>query len=187
MDEANAVKLGARYSAGAMILHWLIAILIALNLFAGWFSTTLEGPARYQILSNHKSFGIIILLLTVARILWRLTHPAPPLLDTLKAWEAAVAKVTHFLFYALMLAVPMAGWAYSSSFLKGAPVEVFKLFNFPGLPFSGDKATTALFAEVHETLAWLMLALMVLHILAALKHAFVDRDGTLRRMVPFLK
>ncbi len=187
MNQTTAATPGACYSGGAMILHWLIATLIALNIFAGWYSTTLEGPARFFVLGNHKSFGIIILLLTVARILWRLSHPAPPLPDTLKAWEAALAKVTHFLFYVLMLAVPMAGWAYSSSFLKGAPVSIFGLVNFPGLPFSGDKATTGLFAEVHETLAFTMLALMALHVLAALKHTFVDRDGTLRRMVPFLK
>ncbi len=170
-----------------MILHWMIAILIALNLFAGWLSTTLEGPARFMVLGNHKSFGIIILLLTVLRIVWRLSHPAPPLLESLKTWESALAKVTHFLFYVLMLAVPMAGWAYSSSFLKGAPVSIFHLFDFPGLPFSGDKAITGFFAETHEVLAWVLLGLLVLHVAAALKHTFVDRDATLRRMVPFVK
>ena len=138
-------------------------------------------------MGNHKAIGIAILLLTIARITWRLTHKAPPLVESLKAWEAALARVTHGLFYFLMLAVPVAGWGLHSSFTKGGAVPIFGLFGFPALPVGTDKPTVGMFHEMHEVLATAMLALLVLHVLAALKHQFVDRDGTLRRILPFAR
>lgn len=177
----------ARYSRGAMAFHWIIAILIMTNFGLAWAGEDLHGPEKYQYLGNHKAIGIVVLLLSVGRIVWRLTHAAPPMVETLKAWEAALARVVHVLFYFLIVAVPVAGWALSSSFMKGGPVSVFGLFNFPGLPVAGDKPTQAMFHELHETFATLMLVLLGLHILAALKHQFFDRDDTLRRMLPFLK
>jgi cytochrome b561 len=177
----------ARYSLGAIALHWIIAILIILNVIGAWESEDLQGAEKAYAMAGHKAFGITILVLTVLRIVWRFTHKPPPLLETLKSWEAAFAKVAHTLFYFLMLAVPLAGWTVHSAATGGKAVAIFELFNFPGLPLTQDKAMAGLFREIHETLATLMVVLLVLHIAAALKHQFFDRDGTLGRMIPWLQ
>ena len=177
----------ARYSRGAVVLHWLIALLIIGNIAGAWISEDLPKPDRAAIMTLHKAFGITILLLTFARIGWRLVHKTPPMVETLKAWEAALARVTHWLFYFLMLALPLSGWAMVSGGPNGKPVSMFGLFDMPMLPVGPDKATAGTFNEIHGVLGNLIVALLVLHVLGALKHQFVDHDGTLRRMVPFLK
>jgi cytochrome b561 len=183
----NATTQAQRYSRGAVILHWLIAVLILLNFAAAWVAEDMPKAEAAQVMSNHKAIGITILLLTLVRIAWRFTRPAPPLVETLKAWEAAVAKVTHGLFYFLMLAIPVTGWGQHSAGSGGKAVSVFGLFNMPALPVGHDKPTIGVFHEAHEITATLMLVLFVLHVAAALKHQFVDKDGTMRRMVPWMK
>lgn len=177
----------ARYSRGAIILHWLIALLIIGNFIGAWISEDLPRDERIVMMGYHKANGVLILLLTLMRIGWRLTHRPPALVATLKAWEAALAKVTHTLFYVLMLAVPLAGLGLHSAFGKGKPVSMFGLFDFPALPVATDKATIGLFGDLHEATATAMLVLFGLHVAAALKHQFLDRDGTLARMLPFLR
>ena len=177
----------ARYSRGAIILHWLTALLIIGNVLGAWLSEDMPKPDRAAIMALHKAFGITILLLTLARIAWRLLHKPPPMVETLKAWEAALARVTHWLFYILMLALPLTGWAFVSGASQGKPVSIFGLFNMPALPVSFDKGTVGTFKDMHSILGNLIVALFVLHVLGALKHQFLDRDATLRRMVPFLK
>lgn len=174
-----------RYSRGAIALHWILAVLILLNYVAAWVSEDMPKEQAMQVMGNHKAFGITILLLTVVRIIWRLTHKSPPLVETLKAWEAALAKVTHGLLYFLMLAVPVAGWGLHSAFGQGKPVSMFGLFNFPALPVGSDKPTIGMYHELHEVFATAMLLLMVVHVLGALKHQFIDRDGTMRRILPW--
>lgn len=176
-----------RYALGAIVLHWLIAVLIALKYAAAWVSEDMPKPEKMQVMGNHKAIGITILLLTVLRIVWRLVHKTPPLVETLKAWEAALAKVVHAGLYFLMLAVPVAGWGLHSAFSKGEPVSLFGLVAFPALPVGSDKPTIGMFHELHEVFATLMLVLLAAHVLAALKHQIVDKDGTLRRMAPWLK
>lgn len=175
----------ARYSRGAIVLHWAIAALIVLNFAAAWVSEDLPKAQAAQVMSNHKAIGLLILALTVLRMLWRLAHRPPPLAETLKAWEVALAKVVHGLFYVLMLAIPLAGWAMTSAYSGGKAVGFFGLFDIPGLPFQADKGLAGVFHEVHELGATLMLALIGLHLAGVAKHALVDRDGTARRMVPW--
>ena len=177
----------ARYSRGAIALHWIIAALIVLNFILAEVAEDLSKEERSVLIGNHKAIGITILLLTLVRIGWRMARPAPPVLDTLKAWEAALSKVVHLVVYVLMLAIPLAGWAMSSAYGKGAPVDVFGLFGMPALPVAHDRETAGLFGDIHETTAKLMFVLFVLHVAAAFKHLFVDKDGTMRRMVPWLK
>jgi cytochrome b561 len=176
----------ARYSRGAIVLHWLIAVLIVLNIAAAWVSEGMSKADRAMVMDNHKAIGLTVLALTVLRIVWRLIHRPPPLLDSLKAWEAALSRVVHAGFYFLMLAIPLTGWAMTSAFSKGAGVSLFGLVTVPALPVGYDKPTAGLFAELHTVLAYLMIALIVLHVAGALKHQFLDRDGTLRRMVPWI-
>jgi len=183
----NAPSVAARYSRGAIAFHWTIAVLILVNFAAAWVADDLPKAEAGQVMANHKAIGLLVLVLSVLRILWRVTHPAPPLADTLKAWEAALAKVVHSLFYFLIIAIPFSGWAMSSAFSGGKPVSFFGLFDIPGLPFSADRATGGVFHEVHELFATLALLLLALHVAGALKHQFVDRDGTLGRMIPWLR
>lgn len=175
-----------RYSRGAIILHWLIALLIIGNVVGASVAEDMPREDAMVIMGSHKAIGILILLLTVLRIIWRLTHRPPPLAESLKAWEAALARVTHSLFYILMIAVPVAGWGLHSAFSQGKPVSIFGLFDFPALPVGSDKPTIGLFNDLHELTATAMIVLVVLHLAGALKHQFLDRDGTLARMLPFL-
>ena len=177
----------ARYSRGAVILHWLIALLIIGNVAGAWLSEGMPKPDRAAIMALHKAFGITVLLLTLVRIGWRLAHRPPPMVETLKAWEAALARVTHWLFYILLLALPLTGWAFVSGAGKGKPVSMFGLFAMPALPVGFDKSTVGTFKDMHSVLGFVIVGLFVLHVAGALKHQFLDRDGTMRRMVPFLK
>lgn len=175
----------ARYNGVAIAFHWIITVLIALNFVGAWIAEDMPKEDAMQVMANHKAFGLTILLLSVLRIAWRLIHKAPPLVDTLKTWEVALAKVTHALFYFLMVAIPVTGWAMASAGMKGAPIGWFGIFEIPALPVAHDRATAGIFHESHEVLATLMLVLFALHVVAALKHQFVDRDGTMARMSPF--
>ena len=179
-------QITARYSRGAIALHWIIALCIWTNIAIAWATEGLPKPERMAWMGTHKALGITVLLLTLVRIVWRLTHKPPPKIETLKAWEAVLAKVTHFAFYFVMLAIPLSGWAMHSAFSKGAPVSMFGLFNFPALPVASDKPTAEMYQQIHATLAFLFLGLFALHVLGALKHQLIDKDGTLRRMLPFL-
>jgi cytochrome b561 len=185
MDNANPA--GARYTRGAIAFHWTIAALILLNFTAAWIAHSVPKPEHQQIMNNHKAIGLTILALSVLRIVWRVTHPAPPFVETLRTWEAAAAKVVHSLFYFLIVAIPLTGWSMVSFASGGKPVSFFGLFAIPGLPFAADRERAGVFHEVHERFALLALALLVLHVAAALKHHFVDRDATLGRMIPWLQ
>ena len=178
---------GAAYSRGAIILHWLIAVLIVLNFVAAWISEDMPKEDAAQVMANHKAIGLTILLLSVLRLVWRFVHKPPPLLESLKAWEAALAKVVHWLFYFLIIATPITGWGMASAGRKGEPVSWFGIIDIPALPVAHDRETAGIFHESHEVLATLMIFLLVLHVAAALKHQFLDRDATMARMLPFLR
>ena len=181
----NEAAAGGRYSLGAIALHWAIALLIGLNFAAAWVAEDAPRAEAQQIMANHKAIGITVLVLSLLRLLWRLMHKAPPLLESLKPWEAATAKVVHWLFYVLLIALPLAGWAMHLTETGGMPVRWFGLFDIPGLPIAKDKHLGETFSDMHSFLATLMLVLAGLHVLASLKHVFIDRDGTMRRILPW--
>ncbi len=172
-----------RYSGVAIVLHWLIALLIATNFILVWTAEDLPEAQQMQQIALHKSVGISVLILSVIRILWRLAHRPPPLQRSLQPWERVLARAVHTLFYVAMISIPLAGWAMVSA--RG-PVSVFGLFSMPALPVPTTKAAGDTFFGIHENLATLFLVLAGLHVLGALKHQFLDRDGTLGRMIPFL-
>ncbi|MEJ2457293.1 MAG: 50S ribosomal protein L33 [Novosphingobium sp.] len=155
----------------------------------GHFYTTTKNkrtkPEKMEIMANHKAVGLTILALTVVRIVWRLVHKAPPLSAALAAWEVALARVTHGLFYVLMLVIPLTGWGMASGW--GKPISWFGLFSVPPLPVGDSQVVGDIFHESHEVLAIVMLALIALHVAGALKHQVLDRDDTMARMVPFLR
>lgn len=177
----------ARYSRGAIALHWTIAVLIVLNIAAAWVSEGMSKADRAMVMGNHKAIGLIILALSLAMLVWRLMHKPPPLVQTLKPWEAVLAKVVHFALYALMIGLPLTGWAMVSGFSKGKPVSIFGLFDVPALPVGVEKAVIENYAGLHTLFGFAMVGLVAVHVAGALKHQFIDRDGTLRRIVPGMR
>ena len=183
MKNANSAEV--RYTRVAIAFHWILAALILLNFVLVWTAEDASDAVKQQLMGIHFANGLLILVLTVLRIIWRLVNPAPPYVETLQTWEVALAKVINVLFYFLMIAIPFTGWAMVSAASGGHSIGFFGLFGFPGLPFSKDRDTAGVFHEVHEVFAIAMLALFALHVAAALKHQLIDHDGTMRRMLPW--
>lgn len=177
--------ISSQYSRVAVILHWLLALFIAANFIIAWVADDFPKAERMQMMGIHKAIGLTVLALTVIRIIWRLMHKPPPLSSALAAWEVALARVTHFLFYVLLLAIPLTGWGMASG--HGQPISWFGLFNVPALPVGSSKAVGGVFHESHELLGIVMLVLLGLHVLGALKHQFLDHDDTMARMLPHLR
>jgi cytochrome b561 len=169
----------ARYSLPAAAFHWLLALLITGSFCVGLFMTGLENsPDKLRLYNYHKWAGITILLLSTARLLWRLTH-APPTDLPMPAWQRRLAHATHGAMYALFFAVPFIGWAYTSA--AGFPVVLFGVLPLPDF-VSPDKALAAAVRPWHRASAYTLAALVLLHVAGALKHHWIDRDGLLARM-----
>ncbi|MES2753632.1 MAG: cytochrome b [Pseudomonadota bacterium] len=175
----RAINPPDRYSRGAIAFHWVIAALVVFNLWLGIAHDSL--PRDWQVMPVHKAVGITVLVLTFGRIAWRFSHPAPPLPPTVAGFERVAAYVSHYAFYVLLLVMPLTGWAMSSS-TKAKPFDWFGVFTVPKLPVSADVSKFG--HDAHELLGWGMLALVVLHVAAALRHHFLLRDSVLARMTP---
>jgi len=173
-----------RYHGVAIWFHWAIALLVLANLALGLLHESLFDGLRW-VMPVHKSIGFTVLALTLGRIYWRLTHRPPPHPSGMAAWERVAAGATHFLLYALMLALPLSGWAMVSGTAKRRPLEFFGLFDLPYLPVG--QAVGGAARNAHGLLGWVMLALIALHVAAALRHHFLLRDTVLARMVPALR
>lgn len=182
------------YSAVAITLHWLIALGILTNIGLAWYFGTLKGPEAIAPVQLHKSIGITVLLLTLLRVAWRLTNPPPKLPSTMPGWERFAASTLHTLFYILLLALPLSGWAMvsASPLIKVHPTVLYGVVPWPAFPYSGLDSDALhdmhkLMERTHDTLAWIAYAMITLHVLAALKHQFFDRDEVLGRMLPLFR
>jgi cytochrome b561 len=169
-----------RYTSIAIILHWVMALLI----FVTWSIAIAVAdlplsPARITGLSWHKWLGVSIFFLVILRLLWRATHPVPVLKLVMPLWQKRAMQLTHVVLYLLMILIPIVGWLMSSA--KGYTVNYFGLFELPDL-VDKDKALGHQLKEIHELLANGLMVLVGLHILAALKHQYVDKDGLIGRM-----
>ena len=162
-------------------LHWIVAALF-IGVFAiGWYMDFLPlGMAKLEWMSRHKSLGVTILMLAVLRIIWRLSEPTPAALGK-HAIERLAAKIGHLGLYGVMIAMPLTGWMMSSA--ANFPVSVFGLFTLPNL-VAPDQGLFESLRTAHFVLSWVIVALVGGHVCAALKHHFIDRDATLRRMLP---
>ena len=175
------------YSRVAIVLHWMIGVLMILNILGGFFHESFGKAAVPIIMSLHKATGILVLALTVTRLIWRLTHRPPPLAATVRGWEKGLAHATHWSFYILMFALPMTGWLMSSAGGRKYSISFYGLFDVPFLPVAQDKAAANVFAERHEVLGFIIVGLIILHVAAALKHHLFDKDNTVIRMLPILR
>jgi cytochrome b561 len=164
-----------------MALHWLLALMILGSLAMGLYMTSLPlSPTRLKLYNWHKWAGVMILVLSAARLLWRLSH-RPPADVAMPAWQQRAAHVTHGAMYALFFAIPLAGWAYSSA--AGFPIVLFGVLPLPDW-VSPDRELAEAIKPLHKWLAYVLGALVAVHVAAALKHQLFDRDGLLLRMLP---
>jgi cytochrome b561 len=177
----NATPPTDRYTAPAIALHWLLALLLLGSFAMGVYMADLPvSPTRLKLYNWHKWAGATILALSLLRLVWRLTHRPPPD-PVMPAWQARMAHGTHWALYALFFVVPLVGWAYSSA--AGYPLVWFGVLPLPDF-VPVDKALAEAIKPWHERSAMLMAALVLLHVAGALKHQFIDRDGLIDRMRP---
>jgi cytochrome b561 len=175
-----------RYGRTAMALHWVLGLAI-LGLFGvGLYMTDLPfSPLRLKLYNWHKWAGISILTLSALRLLWRLSHRPPELpiriVQSMPAWQRWAHHGTHHALYALFFLVPLIGWAYSSA--AGFPIVVFGVLPLPDF-VPVDKALADWIKPFHELSAFALVGLAGLHMAAALKHQWIDKDGLLQRMLP---
>jgi len=172
-----------RYTLTAISLHWLMALLLFGIFPLGIYMHDLPlSPTKLQLYSYHKWIGVTIFLLVLVRLFWRATHTPPPLPDTIPRWQQLASQAVHTGLYGLMLAVPVSGWLMSSA--KGFKTVWFGIVALPDL-VAKDKVLGEWLGEVHEMLSFTLALLVALHIAAALKHHFLERDDVLRRMLPW--
>lgn len=178
---------GARYSSVSVALHWAIAVLLLVQVWIGnWFEDLPRGPEKGEAFALHASVGATILTLSLVRLAWRLTHPAPPLPTHYHPAVRALARATHVGLYVVMIGMPLTGWAAAST--SGNPLpDVWGVIPFPRLPVSGDAAHETAETLHVGVLLWGFWVLLALHVAGALKHHFVDRDTTLWRMLPIVR
>lgn len=169
----------ARYNSVARALHWIIAVLAIGTLAAGLLNDAVEDVVR--VIPAHKAAGITILALTLARLGWRLARPAPPLPDHMPRTERLAAHAAHTALYALMIALPLSGWIFSSA--GKYPLSWFGLFPIPKFAITKADPIYGIAREGHEVMGYVALALIALHIGAALRHHFLLKDAVLRRML----
>ena len=182
-----------RYTRVAIILHWLIAVILIANIVLAWQFDEAKGLAKFQLFQIHKSLGITVLVLSLVRLGWRFVNPPPAPLASMKAWEKFASLAVHLGFYGIMIGLPMTGWLMVSASPRNIPTLLFGVIELPYLPFvhglavEQAKELAESFGEAHEVLAWITYGLLGLHVGAALKHQFIDRDTIVSRMIPFLK
>jgi cytochrome b561 len=171
----------SRYTHTAIALHWLLALGLFGTFAMGLYMHELPmSVTRLKLYNWHKWAGVTILVLSFVRLAWRLTH-RPPADPPMPAWQRKAAHAAHGLLYALFFAVPLAGWAYSSA--SGFPVVWFGVLPLPDI-VPVDRGLAEVLKAVHKWLALSMAALVLVHVSAALKHQFFDKDGLLDRMRP---
>lgn len=171
------------YGTPAKAFHWIAAILVLAMLALGFYMQAMAlGTQKLQAYDLHKSLGVAVLALFIARLCWRFYTQAPKSLPTLSKIEILGAKAVHLFLYAALIAMPLSGWLMSSA--AGRPVAFFGLFTLPDL-IESSQQSAAFFRGLHGWLAWGIIVALVLHIAGAMKHFLIDRDKTLQRMLPF--
>jgi cytochrome b561 len=179
MKNQTASSIGWRYSTPAIVLHWVLAVLIVFMAALGWWMMTVEHePGGERWIALHKSVGLIVFALVLLRLLWRVFHRPAPLPPGLPRWQLLLSHVTQVFLYGVMLALPITGIIGSSYSRLG-----LAFFGLPvQLGITPDRPSAKQFFGWHETLVWVLVALVVLHVLGALKHLLLDREQVFGRM-----
>lgn len=166
----------------AKCMHWAIALLIIGLIWLGWHMVDLSYYDSWYngSLSLHKALGMIALGMAVCKMVWLLVSPTPRELPSLKIWEHRVSRIVHWILLLSMFVIPVSGYFISTS--KGTGISIFDWFEIPAL-FSISESTRDLAIDIHYYAAYTILVIVVIHAAAALKHQFIDKDGTLKRML----
>lgn len=173
----------ANYGVVARSLHWIVVLgIVAQYLLAEAEEPEGAGTAAMSAMDWHMSLGITLLVLAAARVLWRIFDRTPAWPLQMREYEKFLAKAVHLALYALLFAVPISGWLLAS--VEGESLSLFGWFELPLLGPPGGEEREHLIEEVHEVLFNVLFGLAILHVVAALKHHFIDRDSVLRRMLP---
>lgn len=168
------------YTRTSITLHWTVGALVITALVMGWIMTDMAtSPLKLQVYTWHKWVGVTVLTLFFVRGLWRLTHPVPAPLP-MPAWQRLAAQAMHALLYVMLLVQPLTGWLFSNA--AGRSIVYLGLIPLPNL-VDKDKALADRLKDFHDAGAWLLSITVGLHALVAIKHHFIDRDDTLRRML----
>jgi cytochrome b561 len=168
------------YGSFAKTLHWLVAAILLAQFALGWLMPKVRRGMEPSVsMRVHISVGIVVLALIVVRLLWRMGHGVPPE-PQLPRWQRTGSVAVHWLLYGLVFVTTLTGWFYASA--RGWPLTFFGLFPLPALSVEGSPTGRAL-GEIHESLVWVLLAVIAVHVLAALVHAFVYRDHVMQRML----
>ncbi len=190
MSDVDRIRSAPRYAGGAIMLHWLTAAAFAFQIGLGWRMGAPRGPDTFAAYQLHKSIGITILLLTVARIAWRLAFAPPPPSPMLTPIERRLSHGVHIGFYLLLLALPLSGWLVVSSGKVAVPTMLYTVVPWPhvpgiaSLPAATRDAVNDAASSAHAVMVWIALLAIAVHVAGALKHQFVDRSKDLARMVP---
>lgn len=179
-----------RYTRTAMALHWLVALLISINIILIWIVDLVPEERIRLVIDTHKSTGITVLGLAILRLLWRFTHQPPRLPGTYARWERRASHVAHGLLYALIFLMPLSGWLHDSAWKDAAthPMQLFGLVPWPRIStiMNLDPATKLVlhgaFGALHEWAGFVLYALFALHVGGALKHQWVDKEKEVQRM-----
>lgn len=163
-----------------ILLHWIMAVLLIGLVIMGLYMTWIPwSTTKLELYGWHKEYGILALFLVILRIIWRIQNVLPSL-SSLPTWEKIAARTVHVIFYLLMIVIPITGWLITSA--AGLPVSFFGLFVLPNL-VSSNQENIALFETIHEWLNYGLIAIFCLHVSAALKHHFINKDDILRRII----
>jgi cytochrome b561/uncharacterized protein YbjT (DUF2867 family) len=184
IDVRNARSTAATgaYSSIAKSLHWLVFALVLVQFVIGWTMPSIRrGVIPGRLINLHLSFGVLIMAVALIRVLWRRAYPVATAAENIPRWEQALARATHLLMYALLLLLPILGWAAASA--RDWTVRVFDLVTLPHLIAAGTKIGF-IAGDAHVVLSYVLLGLIGLHVAAALYHYFVRRDRVLQRMLP---
>jgi len=158
-----------------------MAVLIVTMLCLGLYMTSLIlSPQKLTLYGWHKELGVSVLMLAVLRAAWRLMRVIPAFPSSMPQWEKLAAHASHLALYGFMFMLPITGWLMSSA--AGFPISFFGLFTLPTIIHS-NKYLQSFFKTTHEYLAYALIALLCLHVLAALKHHFIDKDEILKRIL----
>ncbi len=170
-----------RYDGVAQSFHWLVVLLVVAQFATKWLPAGFATMSEGQLNAWHLAIGPTVLLLMLFRLTWRLTHYTPPPPADLPAPLRLLSRATHWLFYAILIVLPVLGWVAASGY--GANVTLLRLVPLPSL-MAQDKSLAESVGSVHGALAWALLGVIALHVSGALYHALVKHDGVVRRMVP---
>jgi cytochrome b561 len=169
-----------QYGSTAKVFHWLVVALLLVQYPIGWLMPDIHGGKPGAAMTFHISFGILILVLIVVRLVWRLTHPVAPE-SSLPPWQQLSSEAVHWLLYALVLATIVTGWLFAS--FRGWAISLFYLVPLPMLA-SGNAAAIKTIDGLHQAMEWALLVAIGIHVAAALAHIFIFRDRIMQRMLP---